>query len=55
MNDALGIAFITVSSTTTAKQMIVHFEPTATKDWKLSYSPLPSDIFWENLTTNTGA
>ncbi|XP_070501555.1 calcium permeable stress-gated cation channel 1 [Chironomus tepperi] len=53
LNDALGIAFISVSSTGAAKQVIVHFKPTAVKDWKLSYSPLPSDIFWENLTPNT--
>lgn len=53
LNDPLGIVFITVPSTATAKQMIIHFKPTATKDWKLTYSPLPSDIFWENLTTNT--
>jgi calcium permeable stress-gated cation channel len=53
LNDPLGISFITVSSTGAAKYIIKHFKPTAVKDWKLSYSPLPSDIFWENLTTNT--
>lgn len=53
LNDPLGIAFITVASTASAKQVIKHFRPTAVKDWKLSYAPLPSDIFWENLTTNT--
>lgn len=53
LNDALGISFITVSSTGAAKHIIKHFKPSCVKDWKLSYSPLPSDIFWENLTTNT--
>jgi hypothetical protein len=53
LNDPLGIVFITVNATSTAKQMILHFKPTAVKDWNLSYSPLPGDIFWENLTTNT--
>lgn len=53
LNDPLGIVFVTVNSTATAKQMILHFKPTAVKDWKLTYSPLPSDIIWENLTTNT--
>lgn len=53
LNDPLGIAFVTVSSTSVAKQMIAHFKPTSIKDWNLSYAPAPGDIFWENLTTDT--
>lgn len=53
LNDPLGIVFITVSSTSTAKQLIVHFKPTAVKDWKLTFAPSAGDIFWENLTGQT--
>lgn len=54
MNDPLGIAFVTVSSTQVAKQMIAHFEPSShSKDWNLKYAPAPSDISWENLSTNS--
>jgi calcium permeable stress-gated cation channel len=53
LNDPLGIAFITVSSTSTAKQLIAHFKPTAVKDWKLTFAPAAGDIFWENLTSQT--
>lgn len=54
LNDPLGIAFVTVSSTTVAKQMIAHFKPsTQVKDWNLTYAPAPGDIFWENLTNDS--
>lgn len=54
LNDPLGIAFVTVSSTSVAKQMIAHFKPsTQVKDWNLSYAPAPGDIFWENLTNDS--
>lgn len=52
MNDPVGIAFVTVSSTHVAQQMIAHFEPSSIKDWNLTYAPAPSDIFWENISTN---
>lgn len=53
MNDPLGIAFVTVSSTQVASQMIAHFQPSSVKDWNLTYAPAPGDIFWENLSTNS--
>lgn len=53
LNDPLGIAFVTVSSTSVAKQMIAHFKPSSIKDWTLSYAPAPSDICWENLSMDT--
>lgn len=53
LNDPLGIAFVTVSATSVAKQMIAHFKPSSVKDWTLTYAPAPSDIFWENLSTNS--
>lgn len=53
MNDPLGIAFVTVSSTSVAKQMIAHFRPSSVKDWALTYAPAPGDIFWENLSMNS--
>lgn len=53
LNDPLGIAFVTVSSTSVAQQMIAHFQPSTVKDWTLTYAPAPGDIFWENLTTNS--
>ena len=52
MNDPVGISFVTVSSTQVAQQMIAHFEPSSIKDWNLTYAPAPSDIFWENISTN---
>lgn len=42
LNDPLGIAFVTVSSTSVAKQMIAHFKPSTIKDWILTYAPAPS-------------
>lgn len=53
LNDPLGIAFVTVSSTSVAQQMIAHFKPTTIKDWNLTYAPAPADIFWENLSQNS--
>lgn len=53
LNDPLGIAFVTVSSTSVAKQMIAHFKPSSIKDWTLSYAPAPSDICWENLSMDS--
>ena len=53
LNDPLGIAFVTVSSTKVAQQMIVHFKPSSIKDWTLTYAPAPADINWENLSTNS--
>lgn len=53
LNDPLGIAFVTVSSTQVAQQMIVHFQPSTIKDWTLTYAPAPADINWENMSTNS--
>lgn len=53
LNDPLGIAFITVSTPVEARNVIQHFKPAMYRDWKLSYAPAPSDIFWEHL--NVGA
>lgn len=53
LNDPLGIAFITVSTPVEARNVIQHFKPVMYRDWKLSYAPAPSDIFWEHL--NIGA
>lgn len=55
LNDPLGIAFVTLSSTTAAQQMMLHFKPSTIRNWNLSYAPAPSDIFWENLTTSTAS
>ncbi|CAO1329711.1 unnamed protein product [Diamesa tonsa] len=55
LNDPLGIAFVTLSSTTAAQQMMLHFQPSTIRNWNLSYAPAPSDIFWENLTTSTAS
>jgi calcium permeable stress-gated cation channel len=40
MNNPVGIAFVTVSSTQVAQQMIAHFEPSSIKDWTLTYAPV---------------
>jgi hypothetical protein len=40
MNNPVGIAFVTVSSTQVAQQMIAHFEPSSIKDWNLTYAPV---------------
>ena len=53
LNDPVGVAFVTVSSTSVANQMIAHFKPSTVKDWILTYAPAPADIFWENFSTNT--
>lgn len=53
MNDPLGIAFVTVSATSVAQQMIAHFKPSTIKDWTLTYAPAPGDINWENLSTSS--
>lgn len=53
LNDPLGIAFVTVSSTSVVQQMIAYFKPSSVKDWTLSYAPASGDIFWENLSTNS--
>lgn len=39
LNDPLGIAFVTVPSTSVAQQMIAHFKPSSIKDWILTYAP----------------
>lgn len=39
LNDPLGIAFVTVPSTSAARQMIAHFRPSSVKDWQLTYAP----------------
>lgn len=52
LNDPLGIAFITVSSTIAAKNIIMHFKPGSYREWTLSYAPAPSDIFWEHLNVS---
>lgn len=53
LNDPLGICFVTVPSTSEAQQMILHFKPSTIRDWNLTYAPATSDIFWENLTSNS--
>lgn len=53
LNDPVGVAFVTVSSTQVAKQMIAHFQPSSVKDWNLLYAPAPGDIFWENLSASS--
>jgi calcium permeable stress-gated cation channel len=53
MNEPLGIAFFTVSSTQVAQHMIMHFKPSTHRNWHLNYAPAPSDIFWENLSENS--
>lgn len=54
LNDPLGIAFITVGSTVSAQNIIMHFRPGTYREWTLSYAPAPSDIFWENLSVSSG-
>lgn len=53
LNEPLGIAFITVSSTQEAQHIIMHFKPGTYREWNLSYAPAPSDIFWENLNIDS--
>jgi calcium permeable stress-gated cation channel len=52
LNEPLGIAFFTVSSTQVAQHMITHFKPSSHRNWVLSYAPAPQDIFWENLSSD---
>lgn len=47
MNDPLGITFVTVSSTSVARQMIAHFKPSSAKDWTLSKAFF--HIFFDSL------
>lgn len=49
LNEPVGIAFITVSTTDVAKRIIQQFKAVSQKPWSLSYAPSPPDIFWENL------
>lgn len=53
LNEPLGIAFITLSSTDSAQLVLKHFKPGSYRQWGLSFAPNPSDIFWENLSDNT--
>lgn len=54
LNDPLGIAFITVSSTSAAQNIIAHFKPGTYREWTLAYAPAPSDIFWHHLNVSSG-
>lgn len=54
LNDPLGIAFVTVSSSQAAKHVINYFQPSSMRNWTLNYAPTPADINWHNLTSETG-
>lgn len=53
LNEPVGIAFVTVSTTDVAKSLISRFKVVSQKPWNLSYAPSPSDIFWENLNVSS--
>lgn len=52
LNEPVGIAFVTVSTTDVAKSIISRFKVISQKPWNISYAPSPSDIFWENLNVS---
>lgn len=54
LNDPLGIAFITFTSTETAQHVVQQFKPGTYKEWTISFAPSASDLYWENLSVNSG-
>lgn len=53
-NEALGIAFLTVSTVQEAQNIVAHFTPGTYRQWTLAFAPSPDDLFWENLNVNPG-
>lgn len=52
LNEPLGIAFVTLNSTQAAKYVINNFKSSSIRSWNLNFAPTPSDIYWENLSSN---
>ncbi|KAG7205790.1 hypothetical protein KM043_007735 [Ampulex compressa] len=50
LNRPLGVAFVTLGTPGAAKAMRKQLRSAPTVKWVVDYAPMPSDIFWENLS-----
>ncbi|EZA60651.1 hypothetical protein DMN91_007488 [Ooceraea biroi] len=50
LSKPLGVAFVTLGTPGAAKTMRKQLRSSPTIRWIVEYAPMPSDIFWENLS-----
>lgn len=53
LNDPLGIAFVTFTTTEMAQHVVQHFRPGTYRDWAITFAPSANDLYWENLSVST--
>lgn len=54
LNDPLGIAFVTFTTTEMAQHVVQHFRPATYREWTITFAPSANDLYWENLGVSTG-
>lgn len=54
LNDPLGIAFVTFTTTEMAQHVVQHFRPGSYRDWTITFAPSANDLYWENLGVTSG-
>ncbi|CAK9827705.1 CSC1-like protein 2 [Anthophora retusa] len=50
LSKPLGVAFVTLGTPSAAKTMKKELSALPSLKWVVNYAPIPSDIFWENLS-----
>ncbi|KMQ92237.1 transmembrane protein 63a-like protein [Lasius niger] len=50
LSKPLGVAFVTLGTPGATKTMRKQLKSSSSIKWNVSYAPMPSDIFWENLS-----
>ncbi|KOX74643.1 Transmembrane protein 63A [Melipona quadrifasciata] len=50
LNKPLGIAFVTLGTPSAANMVRKYLSSLSSIKWVVDYAPIPSDIFWENLS-----
>ncbi|XP_012527049.1 calcium permeable stress-gated cation channel 1 isoform X1 [Monomorium pharaonis] len=50
LSKSLGVAFVTLGTPGAAKTMRKQLRSSPNVKWIVNYAPMPSDIFWENLS-----
>ncbi|CAK9817995.1 Calcium permeable stress-gated cation channel 1 [Anthophora quadrimaculata] len=50
LSKPLGVAFVTLGTPSAAKTMKKELSSLPSLKWVVNYAPIPSDIFWENLS-----
>lgn len=54
LNDPLGIAFVTFTTTEMAQHVVQHFRPSPYHEWVITFAPSANDLYWENLGVTSG-